>query len=307
MLGEITPPLEAASLAPPSLTPPTPFTPPTSVGTNSPQLLPSVEELSSQSPTNQLEGQAQTQSLSLEEEIKQFEEKYSDLVVYVRDAFKAGRVTLIMVQNCLLQLPVSLKLQCAKFLQNQASQIVGASSIDELFFILSPHWDFLNPSLLAHLAHKFGDDQVKKSVDTYLAELKEFRMRTKINDFIDKWTGTDLPDTQDFVMELEDNWGEQSLEQLEKLRIKFSRKRCFEDFVMPLKKIKVSSVDAVFSLPKSVECHTFDLESYREFFQEHQVLRILLRGVCILNLQLQQVCPFCLCAMRLLRTLLLRD
>jgi len=160
---------------------------------------------------------------------------------------------------------------------------------NELFCILSPHWDFLNPSLLAHLAHRFSDDETIKLVDKYLAELKEFRMQTKINNFIDKWTGTLLPDTQEIVMELGDNWREQSLEQLEELRIEVSRKSCFEDYVMPLKRIKVSSVDAVFSLPESVDIDSLELESLREFFQEHQVLRILLNGDCILKLQLQQV------------------
>ena len=127
------------------------------------------------------------------------------------------------------------------------------------------------------------------SVDEYLAKLKEFRMQTKINNFIDKWTGTLLPDTQEIVMELGDNWKEKSLEQLEEFRIEVSRKRCFEDYVMPLKRIKLSSVDAVFSLPESVDIDSLELESLRKFFQEHHVLRILLNGVCILNVQLQQV------------------
>ena len=83
-----------------------------------------------------------------------------------------------------------------------------------------------------------------------MGELREFRKRTKINNFIDKWTGIFLPGTQEIVMELGDNWKEKSLEQLEELQIEVSSKCCFEDYVMPLKRIKVSSVDAIFSLPE---------------------------------------------------------
>jgi len=126
-------------------------------------------------------------------------------------------------------------------------------------------------------------------VEEYLGELREFRKRTKINNFIDKWTGTLPPDTQEIVLELGDNWREQSLQQLEELRIEVSRKLCFEGYVMPLKGIKLSSVDAVFSLPVSVDIDSHELESLRQFFQENHVLRILLSGVCILNLQLQEV------------------
>ena len=259
---------------------------------NSPELSPCVGEPPSQA---HLQGaQAQPHSLSLKEEIKQFEEKYEDLVDYVLSDFKTGGVSIKRILKCLRQLPVSLKLPCGEFLRSQAERLSRVSNIDELFFILSLYWDFLNPSLLAHLADRFGDDQTIRSVKKYLGELREFRMRTTINCFIDMWTGTLPPDTQEIVMELGDNWREQSLEQLEEFRIEVSRKRWFEDYV-PLKRIKVSSVVAVFSLPKSVDSHSLELESLRQFFQEHQVLRILLNGYCILNLHVQQVYPFVVC------------
>ena len=57
-----------------------------------PKLLPCVGEPPSQA---HLQGvQAQPHSLSLKEEIKQFEEKYEDLVDYVLSAFKAGEFPL---------------------------------------------------------------------------------------------------------------------------------------------------------------------------------------------------------------------
>ena len=291
MLGHLTPSLEAALPTPPPHTLPSSLTQPSGMGPNSPELSPGVKELPSQTPTNCLEG-TQAQQCSLKEEIEQFEKKYEDLVDYVLSAFKAGKVSTKRVLKCLRQLPVSLKLQFGEFLRSQAGHLCRASSIDELFFILSPHWDFLNPSLLAHLANRFVDEQTMRSVDKYLGELREFRMRTKINTFIDMWTGILPPDTQEIVMELGDNWREQSLEQLEELRIEVSRKRCFEDYVMPLKRIKVSSVDAIFSLPASVDVHSLEVESLREFFQEYHVLRILHNGACIFNLHLEQVYPF---------------
>ena len=180
MLGQPTSPLEAAPL-----TPPVPFTPQSNVDATQPQLLPSVRELPSQPPASHLEG-AQAQPFSLEEEIKQFQKKYEDLVNCVLNAFRKGGVSIRRVLNCLRQLPVSLKLQCGEFLQSQTAHLSRASSIDKLFFILSPYWDFLNPNLLAHLAYRFGDEQTIRSVEEYLAELREFRMQIKISNFIDK-------------------------------------------------------------------------------------------------------------------------
>ena len=137
MLDQLTSPLEATPPTPP--TPPTPLILQSIVGANSAQLSTGVGELPFQPPTNQFKG-AQVQPLSLEEEIKQFEEKYAELVVSVRDAFKREGVSFEKVQIRLLQLPVSLK-QYAKLLQSEAARLFRASSIDELFFILSPYWD----------------------------------------------------------------------------------------------------------------------------------------------------------------------
>ena len=208
VLGQVNSPLEAVPLTPAvHLTP-----------QSIPQLSPNVKELPSQPFPNHLEsGQALT--LSLEEEINQFENKYEDLVAYVLSGFKTEEVSVNMVLECLLQLPVPLKQQYGELVQSQSALLSRASSIDELFFILSPHLDFLNPNLLAHLAHRFGDEQRQSSVDEYLAELREFRRQTKINNFIVKWIGTLSPDTQEIFMKLGDDWREQSLEQLEELRI----------------------------------------------------------------------------------------
>ena len=142
-------------------------------------------------------------------------------------------------------LPVPLKRQYGELLQSQEAHLSQDSSIDELFFKLTPLWDFLNPSLLAYLTLRVGNEQTISLVDKYLAELREFRMRTKINNFINRWTGTLLPDTQEIVMKLGENWREQSLEQLEELRNKVSHTGGFKDSAMS----KASSVDAMVTPP----------------------------------------------------------
>ena len=284
------------------------------MGAGSPQPFPSVEELPSQpltpasyqqpsqtsiyqhpsQPPTNLES-AQVKPLSIEEEIDEFEVKYAKLVHSVLVSFQQGSVSFRAIQACLMALPISLKHQWVDLLGSQARQLSQASNIGELFFILStsPHWNFYNPYLLSHLVEQFGDEQMKQQKDKYLEELREFRMRTKVNDFIGKWTGASQPSTQELVLELEEEvWKKRTLEQLEQVRIGLSRKRSLEDSVLPwpAKSIRESSLDAVFSLPKSIDGHNLHLEDLREFFLAHQVLRVLLNGACILDLR---VCTFC--------------
>ena len=163
---------------------------------------PSGKELSSQPPPYQLES-VQVQPPSLEEEIKEFEGKYANLVHSVLVSFQQSSVSFSDIQACLMSLPVSLKLQLGNLLESKARQLSQASSISELFLILSasPYWNFHNPNLLSHLVEQFGDDQTKQQKDKYLEELRGFRMRTKVKDFIGKWTGASQSDNQELVLE----------------------------------------------------------------------------------------------------------
>jgi len=294
--GQLTPPPEAAPLTPPTpptlLTPPTPLVPQSNVGADSPRHSPSVEKLSFQHPTYQHPSRpptnlerVQVQPQGIGEEIKQFEEKYRNLVHSVLVGFQQGSISLRDILACLMVLPISRQLQLGNLLQNKARQLSQASSIKELFLILSetPYWNFLNPSLLSHLVEEFGDGPTKQQKNKYLEELRGFRMRTKVKDFMGKWTGTSQSDTQELVLELEEVvWRKRTLEQLEQFRLGLSRKRSLEDSALPF---KVPSINAVFSLPKSIAGHVLHLEVLREFFLAHQVLRVLLDGVCILDLR----------------------
>jgi len=176
-------------------------------------------QLSCQPPPYQLES-VQVQPPSLEEEIKEFEGKYANLVRSVLVSFQQGSVSFRDIQACLMALPISLKLQLGNLLESKARQLSQASSTSELFFILSasPYWNFYNPNLLSHLVEQFSDEQTKQQKDKYLEELREFRMRTKVDDFISKRTGTSQPDTQELVVEWNEVWGKRNLEQLEQIR-----------------------------------------------------------------------------------------
>ena len=223
----------------------------------------------------------------LHEEIKDLEEKYGVLTADVLSALKKQHVSLEKIKSYLRQLPVSLKQQYHRFLQSQGSRLINAKNIDELFWILSGYWDFINPSLLVDLTRKFGDEQTKASVDMYMKELKEFRMRTKLKDFINQWTGQPRPDFHEIVLEFKDDWSEYTLEQLEEFRNAFLCKQWLEAYAMPFGGIKEACVAAVFSLPKAIDSQ--DLENLHDFFQEHQILKVFLNGICIVNTQVYYI------------------
>ena len=278
--------LEATPITYPPLMPPTlgPYSLQSSWVTDSDEHSPTGGKLSSQFHISQPKG-AQTQLYSLEKEIMDFEEKYQVLTDDVLSGFKRRKVSHYKIQSYLRQLPVSLKLQCSEFFLNRASHLTRANSVEELFLILSMHWDFMNPNLLARLAYRFGDDQTRSLVDKYMEELKGFRMRTKVKDFVNQWTGRPIPDFHKIAVVLKDNWKEYSLEELEVFRIELSHQRWLEEGVLRFDGTQDACVAAIFSLPKAIDSYQLDLESLRDFFQQHQILRVFLNGVCIIDLQ----------------------
>lgn len=54
---------------------------------------------------------------------------------------------------------------------------------DAVWQRLSTHWDFINISLLKHLAHKFGDESLQASIRDYSKKLEAFLSKTAISSF----------------------------------------------------------------------------------------------------------------------------
>ena len=236
------------------------------------------EELSSQ-----LLECSQPQSLTIKKEIDELKKKYETLTSDVLNAFKRGKLSVEDIMQHIRQLPDPLKQQCRKFILDQASSLSRASSIEEIFLILSFYWDFLNPGLLVHLTDRF--DQAKTLVDKYMKDLRGFQKRTKLKDLINVLTSPARPNSDQIVMVLKDKWKERSLEDFEEFRDKMSLK---QRLMMRFDGIIEGCRAAIFTTPKAVD---LELENLHEFFQEHQILRVFLNGACIVNLQV----PFVSC------------
>lgn len=235
------------------------------------------EELSSQ------ELECSHQSLTIKKEIDELKKKYETLTSDVLKVFKRRELSVEDIMQRIRQLPDPLKQRCSDFILAQASRLSRASSIDEIFLILSFYWDFLNPGLLVHLTDRF--DQARTLVDKYMKDLRGFRKRTKLKDLINLLTSPARPDSDQIVMVLKDEWKERSLEDFEEFRDKMSLK---QRLMMRFDGIIEGCMAAIFSTPKAVD---LELENLHEFFQEHQILRVFLNGACIVNLQV----PFVSC------------
>ena len=227
-------------------------------------------------------------SSSLDEEIKQLDEEYTEIESLVLKTIKLRNIPHKTMLEWVQVLPMRLKSQFSELLQRNAKALCDASSVDELFIIVSPYWNTLHPTLLEHLVKKLADDNLKSRMKKYTDDLCKFRIHTRLGDFIEKWAGGVPPGFDEFVLEQGEEWREKTVEDLENFRIKLSRQQCIGGHMTYMKRVMPGSIFVEFALPQCCFPLTFE-EDTRKFFREEHVLGIYVGGLCILDLHQPEV------------------
>ena len=215
----------------------------------------------------------------IEKEIEELEDQFLDVVDEAASSLE--NVPLSKIKRCVTQLRVSVKYQHKKFLEDKLSAIDAAQSVGAVFAILGLYWDFLNCGLLTELVRRLGNDETKLLMLQYTEKLRQFRMKTKLGDFMDKWARSTPPQFVEFITEMGDNWKECTLEDLEEFRNQLARSMYVEEYALRIKSTKPGSVFITWALPSSFPGIADTLQSAFEVLQKHGVLRIIFQGKCI--------------------------
>ena len=218
-------------------------------------------------------------SCGLEGQIDQLDRQYIEIETLVLETIKARKVPLDKVLNWIRFPPTKLRTQFAELLRQQATVISSASSVDELFSFLSSYWNLFHPALLQHLVNKLGDEDIKSRMDRYMADLRHFRIQTKLGDFLDKWVGEIPPDYQEFVLELGEEWRKKTVEDFEQFRIRLSRLQSFGGGHMSfMKTAKSSSVLVVLALPAKLFPLDMRQKNLHKFLRDEDIVRVMVDG-----------------------------
>jgi hypothetical protein len=222
-------------------------------------------------------------SISLEEEIERLDEEYTEIESLVLEMIKKHKIPHKKMLNWIQILPMTLKSQFSELLQRNAKALSNASNVDELFLIVSPYWNSLHPALLVHLIKKLDNKRLNGRMRKYTDDLRKFRIRTQLGDFIEKWAGGIPPGFDEFVLELGEEWRERTVEDLENFRIHLSRQQCIGGNMTYMKKVMPGSIFVAFTLPQCCFPLGFDKDT-RKFLREENVLGVYVGGQCILEL-----------------------
>jgi len=176
-------------------------------------------------------------------------------------------------------LPTSLKHQHKYFLEQHSSQIAKATTVEEIFSILNSYCNFLNCSLLAHIISKFGNEDLKKQLSSYMEILQAFRSQTKLTDFMKVCTeNPHLPPVSVALKtKMSPEWEHRTLEDAEEYCKAMAQNSSLADYVLSLVKGDSGSI----FLTWSVSDHAIRFVASAmnsEFLQHHGIEEVTIDG-----------------------------
>ena len=232
----------------------------------------------------------------IEREIQELEDQFLKVV---REAAKNLRtVELLEVKLCLTQLRVSVRYRHIRFLERNRSAITSATSVDDIFAILGLYWSYFNCGLLTEVVCKLGSNQTKQLMQRYMEELKKFRLKTKLGDFVGKSTPQAIPNFVELVTKMGEDWRDRTLEDLEEFRQELAKSMQLEDYAVHFTSAEAGCIAVTWALHGSLpEIADVIQAAFQLLVKRYCVLKVIFQGKCISEQKSLEVkCLTCLVA-----------
>ena len=222
---------------------------------------------------------------SVKQQVRELERRFSDLVDCTYETLLQKNVddNVRSFRSRLLSLDVSRKFEHQKFI-NEHLVIIEGTTFDVLLARLNNYWNFLNFDLLECIVDKYEIEDLQCRMKSYVHDLKSFRKATRLCDFIECWPvqGETPPvvDLQEFVIKMNYDWDNCTLEDLETLKGVITRKFFLPEFALQLKKMVEGSIVITWLIPTPfVMALQEAVESTSsEFFMEQKIATITIAG-----------------------------
>ena len=162
------------------------------------------------------------------------------------DAIKEQKVGELKCR--LVNLPVRGKKQHKECLE----EVRPENTVEGVWCKLTDYWNFLNYTLLEHLANFFGDKQLQEDIKSYKKNLESFRRRTRLCVFADFYNKAECFENEAVMklkVKLDKNWDKWTLQDLENWKEKITEKLLLPSFVMKLESVEPGCISITWTIP----------------------------------------------------------
>ena len=158
--------------------------------------------------------------------LRELEEGFYDLVIFIEDTLENSNVTLSTITRRFRMLPQSVRRQhqTDENYKEIRQKILDSRTIKKLFDNLTElkHWNYMTPDTLAHILKDVKIEDIHKKIDEYKVKLMAFKANTKLKDL----TGVSFP-VPDYCMELTmeiEGWEDKTIQEVEKRAVNIVRR-----------------------------------------------------------------------------------
>ena len=157
--------------------------------------------------------------------LRELEEEFYDLVIYVEDTIESSQVNLNTITRRFRMLPQSVKRlhQTDESYKETRQRILESETVKKLFDNLTElkHWNYMTPDTLAHILKDVKIDDIHKRVNKYKDKLMAFKTNTKLKELLN--TSFPVPDyCMELTMEVE-GWEDKTIQEVENRAVNIVR------------------------------------------------------------------------------------
>ena len=216
--------------------------------------------------------------------IRRFEKRFKDLKIATRESLKKKRVTVKQVADALTSLPADDVEEHKQFLESQTriSALYQATDHSELFGAMTNYWNYLSYQLLDFLIQEFELEEVKGKMETYKADLQQFRKKTPLKLFCKSQTRRHIKPPSEFrevVAEFE--WPDDvTLEVVEQFRQEYACHYSLRECAMMLAVVRPGSFVITWFIPDSI-VEKLKVKVPIEVLKKNCIVKLEIAGVCV--------------------------
>ena len=186
--------------------------------------------------------------------IADLQRSYTQIIRHAVEYMKSHVLVEDLRYAVLFPLP-SIKKEHKRFFVKAKTQVTEAESIDDIFFVIGDHSNFLSYSFVSHVINQYGNDVLKKEMDDYSKKIAVFRHETHLAIFCEVCDDKPEKDDSKFstvVTKHQMDWATATLEDVENFRKEVCRELSLYDFSLYLQQVARGCVEITWLVPRSL-------------------------------------------------------
>ena len=189
-----------------------------------------------------------------EKKIADLQRSYTQIIRHAVEHMK-NHVSVEDLRYAVLYPLPSIKKEHKKLFVKAKTEVNEAESVDDIFFVVGDHNNFLSYSLVSHLITQYGNDELKKEMDEYCKRMAVFRHETYLAIFCE--VCNDKPEKDDskystMITKHQIDWATATLEDVENIRKDVCCELSLYDYSLNLQQVARGCVEITWLVPRSL-------------------------------------------------------